>query len=83
MSIESIKKFRSEFVDKISTLSVAAFGLVAALAWNEAIQGVFKTYYGEAGNNIAKIVYAIIVTSIAVLVTIWISNLASKLNGKK
>jgi len=31
-----------EVIDKISQLMAAAFGLVAALAWNEPIQDLFK-----------------------------------------
>ncbi|CAN5906742.1 hypothetical protein BH23ACT11_BH23ACT11_00500 [soil metagenome] len=36
----------SEVLDKILQLMTAAFGLVAALAWNEAIQGLFTAIFG-------------------------------------
>ncbi len=35
-----------EVIDKLATLITAAFGLVAAFAWNSAIQEIFKRYYG-------------------------------------
>ncbi len=40
----------SEVLDKMVQLVTAAFGLVAALAWNEAIQGLFTLIFGEAGD---------------------------------
>ena len=37
---------RSEVIEKIAALVTAAFGLVAALAWNGAIQAIFKKVFG-------------------------------------
>lgn len=37
---------KPEVVDKLAALITAAFGLVAALAWNGAIQAVFKEVFG-------------------------------------
>ena len=39
-------KLRSEIIDKFSTLIASAFGFVAALAWNGAIQAIFKQIFG-------------------------------------
>jgi hypothetical protein len=42
-----------------------ALGLVAALAWNEAIQTLFQQFLGSAGGALAaKIFYAALVTII-------------------
>jgi Family of unknown function (DUF5654) len=38
-----------EILDKFSDLVTTALGLVAALAWNEAIQQLFTRLLGEAG----------------------------------
>ncbi len=65
-------------VDKRSTLVTSAFGLVAALAWNEAIKETFKHYCKKGDGLTAHILYAAIVTVIAVLVTVWIGYLAGK-----
>jgi hypothetical protein len=69
----------SEVQDKIIQLMTAAFGLVAALAWNAAIQELFTAVFGEAGNLIAKFFYAVVVTAIIVLVTIRLGLLAERL----
>jgi hypothetical protein len=71
-----------EIIEKIAALATAAFGLVAALAWNEAIQAIFKKVFGDASSIGAMIVYAVVITIIAVWVTVVIGKAASKVNKK-
>lgn len=68
-SDEKKVKVRIELVEKMSALITAAFGLVAALAWNSAIQNLFNQFFGESQTVSAQITYAVIVTVIAVYVT--------------
>jgi TRAP-type C4-dicarboxylate transport system permease small subunit len=63
-----------EILDKIAALVTVAFGLVAALAWNGAIRAIFQHFFGTADSIPAMLVYAVVVTIIAVLVTIWIAR---------
>jgi ABC-type antimicrobial peptide transport system permease subunit len=70
---------KKEVIDKMSSLLTAAFGLVAALAWNGAILAIFKEVFGTAESIPAMLTYAIVVTIIAVVVTIWISRAAAKI----
>ncbi len=67
-------------LEKIVTLIIAAFSLVAALAWNAAIQSVFAYFFGTESTVIAELSYAVIVTVIAVIVTIYLSKLLGKDN---
>lgn len=67
---------KSEVINKLAALITAAFGLVAALAWNEAIQNWFKSQPWLVSGG--PWVYAIVVTIIAVLATLWIGNIAQK-----
>lgn len=69
---------KKEIIEKISSLIIAAFGLVAALAWNGAIQAIFQEYFGTAEGMVPMLVYAVVVTIIAVLVTMWIAKIADK-----
>jgi hypothetical protein len=69
---------KKEFIEKLTALITAAFGLVAALAWNDTIKVIFKEVFGEQSTVPAMITYAIIVTVIAVIVTLWISKIAEK-----
>ena len=63
-----------EVLDKIAELMTAAFGLVAALAWNEAISSWVKSL-GIGGG---PWVYAILVTILAVLAIIWIGRVVAR-----
>lgn len=69
---------KNEVIDKLSALSVAAFGLIAALAWNGAIRAIFDQYYA-AGEGIGALVwYAVIVTLVAVFVAIGFAKAADR-----
>jgi len=73
-----------EVIDKTSQLMTAAFGLVAALAWNQVIQSLFL----EGGPLFALAVwgpwvYAIMVTVIAVVATVWIGRIAKHASRHK
>ncbi|MBU0958612.1 MAG: hypothetical protein KKB31_01575 [Nanoarchaeota archaeon] len=69
---------KKDVVEKLAALITAAFGLVAALAWNGAIQAIFKKAFGEADTIGAMLVYAIVITLIAVWATIKIGKIAEK-----
>lgn len=68
-------------LDKIAALVTAAFGLVAALAWNEAIKAIFKEVFGTAESIGPMLIYAIVVTIAAVILTIIVARAVS--NAKK
>jgi hypothetical protein len=78
------KKLHVEVVNQMLTLSTSAFGLVAALAWNSVIQEFVNSYVKKwlpSGSGIISLlIYAVIVTLLAVLVTIQLSRLSGKLS---
>ena len=68
-----------EILDKFSQLITTALGLVAALAWNEAIQQLFNQIFGEAdGALAAKFFYAFLVTLVVIFATIAVSRAAER-----
>jgi isocitrate/isopropylmalate dehydrogenase len=73
---------KAEILDKVAALITAAFGLVAALAWNGAIRAIFEAVFGSADNITAMLIYAVVVTIIAVLVTIWIARAVKRAKGE-
>lgn len=83
------KSYRSEIINQMVTLSTSGFGLVAALAWNSAIQTLVKNYLGkffsDSSGTISQFIYAILITLLAVTITYQLSKLAAKMNsfGKK
>ncbi len=76
------KAIHKEVMSEILKLSTSAFGLVAALAWNELIKEIVSMYIkplvGGASGIISLSIYAVIVTTLAVLITISLSKLANK-----
>ncbi len=72
---------QKDVIEKLAALVTAAFGLVAALAWNSAIQEIFNTFFGETSGIWAMISYAVIVTIIAVFMTIWVGKASTKAQG--
>ena len=72
-----------EILDKLAALITAAFGLVAALAWNGAIRAIFERIFGEADNIAALVTYAVVVTVIAVFAVILIARSVNKAKGDK
>ncbi len=78
VSEEKVKSLREEILDKMGALVTAAFGLVAALAWNEAIKAIFKEVFGTQETWIPMIIYASVVTVIAVVITLIIAKGISK-----
>ncbi len=69
---------KKTIIERLSALVIAAFGLVAALAWNGAIQAIFREVFGTAEGVIPMLFYAVIVTIIAVVVTVWIGKVTGK-----
>lgn len=70
-------------LDKITALAVAAFGLVAALAWNDAIKGIFSLIFPSPEDNVlAQVLYAVFITVVVVVITILLSRYSKKAKEK-
>lgn len=74
--------FSVDVIDKLAALITAAFGLVAALAWNTAIQAIFVEIFGTQSSIPAMLGYAGFVTVIAVFFTVWIGFISGKAKEK-
>ena len=62
---------------------LAALGLVAGLAWNEAIKALLDTFFSQAGNGVVvKFLYAIVVTVFIVVITVYLLRLTKKEESK-
>ena len=67
-----------EVLDKFAQLITTALGLVAALAWNTAIQNLFDKVFGKAGAELAgQFLYAALIT-IVIIATIAVSRAAER-----
>ena len=69
---------KQEVLDKMAALVTAAFGLVAALAWNDAIKAIFKEVFGDSSTIVPMLIYASMVTIIAVILIIIVARAVAK-----
>lgn len=74
-------EFKVQLLETFASLITAAFGLVAALAWNETIKAAVKAVFPNDNDITGLLVYAIIVTVLAVIMTMLIAR--SLNNAKK
>lgn len=81
--IEKFKNQSGELKDefKKQTLGyiVGAIGLVAALAWNEAIKGLIEYLFPMVKGGVwAKFLYALVITFVAVIITMYLVRIFKK-----
>ena len=79
------KRLHLEVIKQMLSLTTAGFGLVAALAWNqvvtEFVDTQVKPYLPQGSGLISLIIYAIIVTVLAVVITLELSRIQSRLES--
>jgi len=69
------------FIQTMIALASASFGLVAALAWNEAIKATLARL--GLGEDLAGLyAYAILATAVAVIILSLLGRAASRLGGQ-
>lgn len=76
------KETTKMILQSMIALASAALGLVAALAWNDAIKETIKLLMTDDDSISAKYTYAILATAIAVIVVLVLARLASKVGGE-
>ena len=76
------KSLKLQVLETTSALMTAAFGLVAALAWNDAIKTFIGDFFESGSTLVPQLVYAIIVTIVAVIFIILIARTIGKLKDK-
>ncbi len=70
------KEVRKEIRQKTIGYILAAFGLVTALAWNEAIKGLIEYFFLISKNTIlVKFIYAVVMTFVVVIISIYLTRL--------
>ncbi len=68
---EEVKKTTRAVVSRTTGFILAGLGFVVGLAWNDAIQTLVTTIFPQEQNTlIAKFIYAFIITTVLVLVSL-------------
>lgn len=73
---------RGAYLATMISLAAAAFGVIAALAWNAAITELFKLILPPASGVVGLFVYAIVVTVVAVFVMANLARAAERTGEK-
>lgn len=75
------ERLNREFRQRTSGYIIAAFGLVAGLAWNDAIQSLISQLFPLANDSVlAKFIYAVIITIVVVIVSSYFVRLLEDRN---
>lgn len=79
------EKLHQELIKQMLTLATSGFGLVAALAWNSLIQefvnSYVKKFLPDGSGMISLLIYALVVTVLAVFITYQLSKLSNRLQN--
>ncbi len=71
----------------ITNLVTSSFGLVVALAWNDVIQTAVDEFirpaFGKSGGLISLLLYAVIVTILAVVLMTELTQLQNRLEARE
>lgn len=86
MATENERRLHVEVVRQMLTLATSGFGLVAALAWNNVIQEFVNNYIKQWFTNdsgfLSLLIYAVLITVLAVFVTLQLSRALERLENK-
>lgn len=83
---EKQKNLQLELATQMLTLATSGFGLVAALAWNEAIQALVKEFIEPrvpGSGLLSKVIYAVLITGLAVFITFQLSRISARFQQSK
>lgn len=74
---------KPSYLGTMIALATAAFGLIAALAWNKFITDIIGLFLKPGSGVWAELLYAIVITIIAVVVIQNLAKLAERDFGPK
>lgn len=84
---KKVSKISQEIAIQTLTLASSALGLIAALAWNQAITEYvtvyIKPYFAKGSGVISLFIYAIIITAITVIVAMQMARVKERLRTKE
>jgi O-antigen/teichoic acid export membrane protein len=78
-----IEELKSEAKKQVGGYILAGFGVVASLAWNEAIKAFIEHLFPLQQDSIlAKFIYAVVMTLVLVIVSMYLIKLFQKSDKK-
>lgn len=81
---EERKKVTNEIREKLLGYLVAALGLVAGLAWNDAIKSTIEYAFPLNKDSLTmKFIYALIITLVIVVATVYLTRILKRKEEEK
>lgn len=74
---------KPSYLGTMIALATAAFGLIAALAWNKFITDLIALFLKPGSGVWAELLYAIVITIIAIIVIQNLAKIAEHSSGPK
>ncbi len=65
-----LEKIHIDLTEKVSLLVIGAFGLIAAVAWDQVLKTVVNKLFANTESDMQKLIYAIAVTILTAVVSI-------------
>jgi len=69
---------KTTYIGTMIGLATVAFGLIAAGAWNKLISDVIALFLKPGSGVVAELIYAVIITIVAIVVVQSLAKLAEK-----
>ena len=69
-----IYRIRDNFKDRVLTIVIASLGLIAALAWDDALKHLFEKLFGGSGTLHEELAYAIMITIVAAAISVYLGK---------
>ena len=73
-----VHRIRDNFKQRVLTIVIASLGLIAALAWDDALKHLFERIFGGAGTLVEEVSYAIVITIFAAVISVYLGKLFTK-----
>ncbi len=77
-----LHRIHLDVLGRVVTLIIASLSLIAALAWDTALKHLFENWFGAAGTLSEEMFYAVIITALAVIISIVLGKLFVKRKKK-
>jgi uncharacterized membrane protein len=72
-------EFEREVREKTLGYIITSFGLVAGLAWNDAIKTFIEAFFPLQKDSMkAKFIYAVVITAVVVFISLYVSRFFKK-----
>ena len=78
-----LHKMHNHVVDRTVYLVIAALGLIAALAWDDALHDLFDKWFGGTESTSGKFLYAALITIFAASISVLLGRRFRRKSKKK